>query len=144
MSKRVLSLVLIGLLWVVLGVGARPIEETCDARLTRAVCVETVDAALRKGLPVIHPLLLTARAEPGPAAESDQFGHRATVRFGLLGIPGPVSVRLFFDAGGHWGGIADRGTAELSVWSMAQGVVVAGAAAGAWTLFSRRRRSDAD
>ena len=139
MSKRVFGPVLIGLLWVVLGVVARPIDQTCDPRLTRAVCLETVDAALRKGLPAIHPLLLTAGAEPGPAAGADQFGHRATVRFGLLGVPGPVSVRLFFDAGAHWGGIADRGVAGLLVWSVAEGFVVAGAAAGAWALVSRRR-----
>lgn len=132
---------MIGLAWVILGVVARPLEVTCDPRLTTAVCVETIDAALRKGLPAIHPLLLTAGAEPGPAAGADQFGHRATVRFGLLGVPGPVSVRLFFDAGAHWGGIADQGEAELSVWSVAEGVVVAGAAAGAWTSFSRRRHS---
>ena len=132
---------LIGSLWVVLGMVARPFEVTCDPRLTRAVCVETIDAALRKGLPVIHPLLLSAEAEPGPAAGADQFGHRATVRFGLLGVPGPVSVRLFFDTGAHWGGIADQGEAELSAWSVAEGLVIAGAAAGAWILFSRRRRS---
>jgi hypothetical protein len=143
-TAGLLGAALVGLLWVLLGVVGRPIEQTCDPQLTTPICLETIDAALRKGLPAIHPLLLTARAEPGPAAGADQLGHRATVHFGLLGVPGPVSVRLFFDAGAHWGGIADRGAAELSVWSMAEGVVIAGVAAGAWTLFRRRRHSVAD
>lgn len=141
---RVLLSVLIGSLWVVLGVAARPIDQTCDPRLTRPVCLETIDAALRKGLPAVHPLLLSAHAEPGPAAGTDQFGHRATVRFGLVGVPGPVSVRLFFDTGAHWGGIADRGALELALWSMAEWFVVAGAAAGAWTLVNRRRHPVAE
>lgn len=136
---RVLGVALVGILWVVLGVVARPIEQTCDPRLTRPVCLETIDAAQRKGLPAIHPLLFTAHAEPGPAAGADQFGHRATVRFGLAGVPGPVSVRMFFDAGAHWGGIADRQAPELLSWSVGQGVVLAGAAAGAWSLLARRR-----
>jgi hypothetical protein len=144
LTAGLLGAALVGLLWVVLGVVARPIEQTCDPQLTRPVCLETIDAALRKGLPAIHPLLLTARAEPGPAAGAGQLGHRATVHFGLVGVPGPVSVRLFFDAGAHWGGIPDRGAAELAVWSMAEGIVIAGAAAGAWTLFNRRRRPVAD
>jgi hypothetical protein len=144
LTAGLLGAALVGLLWVVLGVVARPIEQTCDPQLTRPVCLETIDAALRKGLPAIHPLLLTARAEPGPAAGADQLGHRATVHFGLAGVPGPVSVRLFFDTGAHWGGIPDRGAAELAVWSLAEGIVIAAAAAGAWTLFDRRRRRVAD
>jgi hypothetical protein len=143
-TAGLLGAALVGLLWVVLGVASRPIEQTCDPQLTRAVCLETIDAALRKGLPPIHPLVLTAQAEPGPAAAPDQFGHRATVHFGLAGVPGPVSVRLFFDTGAHWGGIADRGAAELAVWSLAEGIVIAAVAGGAWTLSSRRRHSVAD
>lgn len=130
---------MLGTLWIVLGVVARPIDQTCDLRLTTDVCFETIDAALRRGLPPIHPLLLSAHAESGPAAGSDQSGHRATVRFGLPGVPDPVSVRLFFDAGAHWGGIADRQASELLLWSVGEGVVVAGAAAGAWSLLTRRR-----
>lgn len=140
---RVLGAVAIGVMWVALGVLARPIDRTCDPRLTTAICLETIDAALRKGLPAVHPLLLSAQAEPGPAAAADQYGHRATVRFGLAGVPGPVSVRLFFDAGGHWGGIPDRGAPELLAWAMGEGIVIAGAATGAWTLL-RRRRAIAD
>jgi hypothetical protein len=144
LTAGLLGAALVGLLWVVLGVAARPIEQTCDPQLTRPVCLETIDAALRKGLPAIHPLVLTAQAEPGPAAGADQLGHRATVHFGLLGIPGPVSVRLFFDAGAHWGGIPDRGATELAVWSLGEGIVIAGAAAGAWSLFGRRPHSVAE
>ncbi len=139
LTAGLLGAALVGLLWVLLGVVARPIEQTCDPQLTRPVCLETIDAALRKGLPAIHPLLVTARAEPGPAAGADQLGHRATVHFGLLGVPGPVSVRLFFDAGAHWGGIADRQAPELLSWSVVQGIILAAAGAGAWTLLNRRR-----
>jgi hypothetical protein len=139
LTAGLLGAALVGLVWVLLGVVARPIEQTCDPQLTRPVCLETIDAALRKGLPAIHPLLLTARAEPGPAAGADQLGHRATVHFGLLGVPGPVSVRLFFDAGAHWGGIADRQAPELLSWSVVEGVIVAATAAGVWSLVRRRR-----
>jgi hypothetical protein len=141
LTAGLLGAALVGLLWVLLGVVARPIEQSCDPQLTRPICLETIDAALRKGLPAIHPLLLTARAEPGPAAGADQLGHRATVRFGLLGVPGPVSVRLFFDAGAHWGGIADRGAPELLSWSVVEGVIVAVTAAAVWLLLRRRRLS---
>lgn len=139
LTARVAGAAMIGTLWVVLGVVARPIEQTCDPQLTRPVCLETIDAALRRGLPAIHPLLLTAHAEPGPAAEADQFGHRATVRFGLAAVPGPVSIRMFFDAGAHWGGIADRQAPELLSWSVGEGILLAGSAAGAWSLLRRRR-----
>jgi hypothetical protein len=139
LTARFLGAAMIGTLWVLLSIAARPVQQTCDPNLSRAICLETIDAALRKGLPAIHPLLLTAHAEPGPAAGADQLGHRATVRFGFLGVPGPVSVRLFFDAGAHWGGIADRQAPELLSWSVAQGVIVAVVAAGAWSLLDRRR-----
>ena len=126
--------------WVAIGAAVRPLKLTCDPVLARDVCLETIDAALRKGMPRVHPPLLAAHAEPGPAARPDQFGHRATVTFDVLGVPGPVSVRLFFDAGGHWGGIASRGSAELALWALAQGVVAA-AAAGSLGLLLRRHRS---
>ncbi|MEJ7695101.1 MAG: hypothetical protein WKF78_00165 [Candidatus Limnocylindrales bacterium] len=134
-----LAAALFGALWIVAGLAVRPIQQTCDPRLTRDVCLETIDAALRRGLPTVHPLLLAAHAEPGTAANNDQFGHRATVTFDLAGPPGPVSVRLFFDAGAHWGGIPDRAAPELLVWTLAEGVVVAAAAGGLFWLVSRRR-----
>ena len=140
-ARLFLTAGLIGALWVGLGLIVRPIDQTCDRSLARDVCLETIDAALRRGLPNIHPLLLAAHAAPGPAARSDQFGQRATVAFDVLGIPGPISVRLFFDAGAHWGGIADRGAPELALWTVAEGLVAAGAAAaaGSWLSSEGRR-----
>ena len=136
---------LLGASWLVLGLATRPIDQTCDPALTRDVCLETIDAAVRRGLPAVHPLLLAAHAEPGPAARPDQFGHRATVTFSLLGIPGTVPVRMFFDAGGHWGGIADRQATELAARTIASaiavGIAAAAAAAGAGRLVGRSRRS---
>lgn len=135
-----LAVLLLGALLVAMSAAARPLQQTCDPALTADVCLETVDAALRKGMPRLHPLLLAAHVEPGPAARPDQFGHRATVTFDVLGVPGPTSVRLFFDAGGHWGGIASRGAAELALWAVAQGVVVAAITAGGlWRLLRPRR-----
>jgi hypothetical protein len=131
--------VLIGAAWVAIAVSLPALRQTCDRELAADVCLETIDAAVRDGLPRVHPLLLAAHAQPGPAARPDQFGHRATVIFDVLGAPGQVSVRLFFDAGGHWGGTADRDGAELGLWVVAQAVLVFGAAGGAWLLLRRQR-----
>lgn len=135
---------IVGAGWLVVGLATRPIEQTCDPALRRDVCVETIDAALRKGLPAVHPLLLAAHAQPGPAARSEQFGHRATVTFRLLGVPGTVAVRVFFDAGGHWGGIADRPATDLAAWTIAWasalGIALAAVAAGVERLVGRSRR----
>lgn len=130
--------VLLGLAAIAMGAVARPLQGTCDPALATDVCLETIDAGLRRGLPRLHPLILTAHAEPGPAAGPDEYGHRATVTYALLGVPGPTTVRLFFDAGAHWGGIPSRGDVELAAWAAAQGVVVAGAVVGAWLLLRRR------
>lgn len=138
--RRLLPVVLlVGAVWVATGAAVRPLQLTCDPVLTRDVCLETIDAALRRGMPRVHPPLLAAHAEPGPAARPDQFGHRATVTFDVLGVPGFTSVRLFFDVGGHWGGIASRGAAELALWALAQGVVAAAAAGWLWLLLRRQR-----
>jgi hypothetical protein len=132
--------VLVGSSCVAAGAALRPIQQSCDPRLAEDVCLETIDAALRRGLPPVHPPLLSARAEPGPAARSDQFGHRATVTFAVLGVPGETTVRLYFDAGAHWGGIPSRGPVELVLWAAALGGVVASAAVGGLELVRRRRR----
>jgi hypothetical protein len=132
---------LLGLAWLIGGAVARPVRETCDPALSPAACTETVTAALKKGMPRQHPLILGAHAEPGPASRPDQLGHRATVTFDLLGVPGPTTVRLYTDMGGHWGGVPDRSAAELALWSAAQAVLVAAAAGcGVWWLSRRRRR----
>lgn len=134
----ILVAALVGAVWLAVGAGVRPLRQTCDLVLAADVCLETIDAALRDGLPRVHPLLLAAHAQPGPAARPDEFGHRATVTFNVLGMPGAVVVRLFFDAGGHWGGVADRDAAEIALWAVAQGVVVA-VVGGAWLLLRRYR-----
>jgi hypothetical protein len=143
------SLALLGALvaaaWLALGLVARPTDQSCDPTIARDICVETIDAALRKGLPAVHSLLLAAHVEPGPAARPDQFGHRATVTFSLLGVPGTAPVRMFFDAGGHWGGIADRQAPELAAWAVgwatAIGIGATVAAAGVRRLARRSRGS---
>lgn len=133
----------VGAAWVAVGIGVRPLRQTCDAALPADVCLETIDAAIRRGLPRVHPLLVSAHAEPGPAARADQFGHRATVTFEVLGIPRRVAVRLFFDAGAHWGGIPDMEAPELALWTAGHGLAVGGAAAGAALLLRYRvRRRD--
>jgi hypothetical protein len=139
--RRLVLASLIGAAWIVIGIAVRPVQETCDQALATDVCFETIDAAMRKGLPSVHPLLLAAHAEPGPAARPDQFGHRATVTFEALGIPGPVSVRLYFDSGGHWGGIVDRAASELALWTVTQAVAIAAAGSAGSRLLLRGRRT---
>lgn len=142
----VLLAVLVGAGWVAFGSTVQPMRQTCDPTLAKEICLGSIDAALRRGMPAIHPLLLEAHATPGPAARPDQFGHRATITFGVLGVGQPASVRLFFDAGGHWAGVADTATAELAFWAIAQGIIVALIVAGALGLVMRvprhRARSD--
>ena len=68
--------------------------------------------------------------------------------FDLLCVPGPTTVRLFYDIGAHWGGAPDRGALELAAWSLlAAGVVGVGVAglasaiaAGVAGSRARRRR----
>jgi hypothetical protein len=128
---------------------AQPLRITCVAGgLADQVCHETVAAALERGLAPFHPLILAVHVEPGPAADPGQSGPRASVTFDLLGIPGPTTVRLFSDMGGHWGGAPDRGALELAAWSLLAagivGVAVVGlafaVAAGAAAWRARRRR----
>ena len=109
-----------------------PLRVTCDPAVPADVCAETADAGLRRGLPRLHPLITEAHVAPGPAFPNG-YGHRATVTYALLPGP-PVDVRLFFDAGGHWGGIASASDVELALWALLPvGVLVgAGAAAGMW------------
>ena len=97
----------------------------------------------REGLPASHPLILSAYVEPGEATHPGESGHRATVTFDLLGVPGPTTVRLFYDVGGHWGGVSNRTTLELAAWSLIMaGLAVATVAlvTGAVTVVIGRRR----
>lgn len=123
--RLVLVALLIGAGWIAFSSFMRPVQQTCDPALSSEICLGSIDAALRRGLGPVHPLLLAALAEPGPAARPDQFGHRATITFGMLGVGDPARVRLFFDAGGHWGGAANIGAVELTAWVVAQGLLVA-------------------
>lgn len=132
---------LIGAGWVAVTSGVRPVQQTCDPALATDICLGSIDAALRRGLSPVHPLLLAAHAEPGPAGRPDQFGHRATVTFRMLGVGQPTSVRLFFDAGGHWGGSASVGGEELALWALLQGLVMTGGAAAGLLLVARLVRA---
>jgi hypothetical protein len=125
---------------VVLAAGALapPLHETYAPTITPAVGAETVYAAMERGLSPLHPLILDAYVEPGSADQPTELGHRATVTFTMLGIPGPTTVRLFVDVGAHWGGVPDRGAAELATWSLVAPLLVAGAILLGWRVLGRR------
>lgn len=138
--RLLLVALLIGAGWIAFSSLISPVGQTCSPALATDICLGSIDAALRRGLSPVHPLLLTAHAEPGPAARPDQFGHRATVTFRMLGVGGPASVRLYFDAGGHWGAIASMGAAELAFLATAEGLVVSLVVAAGLGFLARRRR----
>lgn len=128
------------LLLVVLGRSSTPLARTCADGLPEAACEGAVDAVMRRGMPSLHPLILAAHVEPGSAPGFADMGHRASVRFDLLGVPGATTIDLYYDAGGHWGGESDRPDDEIAAWTVAPlplaliaGVVVVGLA--------RRRRA---
>lgn len=132
----------LGLAVIILATGALvpPIHETSATSISADVRHETIVAALERGLAPLHPLILDASVEPGPASAPAELGHRATVTFVMLGVPGPTRVKLFVDVGAHWGGTSDRGAAELAIWSMLTPMLVLG---GPWILWRvRRRRTD--
>jgi hypothetical protein len=133
---------LAGLVAVILAAAtAAPwLHETFDPSITEEVGHETVVAALERGLAPLHPLILDARVEPGPASQPTQLGHRATVTFTMLGVPGPTSVKLFVDVGAHWGGTPDRGAVELALWSLATPLIAVGGPGLLWWIRGRRSR----
>jgi len=122
----------VGIVWMAIATSVAPLRVTCDPVVPADVCAETADAGLRRGMPRLHPLITEAHVAPGPAFP-DGYGHRATVTYALPPAPG-VDVRLFFDSGGHWGGIASAGAVGLALWALLPVSVTAGigAAAGAW------------
>jgi hypothetical protein len=100
-----------------------PLRVDCPtAGMSIDVCHDSVTASLDRGLPVPHPLILSAAVEPGPDASGN--GHRATITYDLLGMPSPTVVRLYYDIGGHWGGVADRSWLELGAWWAAPVVIL--------------------
>ena len=116
------------LLVLLLAAGASsvaPLRVGCAPGLDAVVCERTVVAALERGLAPFHPLILSAFVEPGEVPRSGEVGHRATVTFDLLGVPGPTTVALYYDIGAHWGGVPSRGRPELAAWAVfAAGVMV--------------------
>jgi hypothetical protein len=131
---------LIAALGLALAVSANvpPLRVDCPADgMSLEACHASVDATLRRGLTAPHPLILAARVAPGPAAPDGQ-GHRATVTYELLGMPYPTVVELYYDLGGHWGGVADRGWPELQLWWAVPVVVLLGVGG---LLVTRGRRS---
>lgn len=117
-----------------------PLRVECPtAGMTAETCHDVVNATLRRGLTVPHPLIVAAHVVPGPAGPTET-GHRATVTYSLLGMPFPTVIELYYDMGGHWGGVADHGWPELPLWWLVPVVVLLGI--GGW-LFTRgwRRRS---
>jgi hypothetical protein len=134
----------LGVLVATLGIGfaisanVPPLRVECpEDGMSVEACHASVDAVLRRGLTVPHPLILAARVESGPAGPTG-LGHRATVTYDLLGMPYPTIVELHYDLGGHWGGVADHGWPELPLW---WGVPVALLLGFGALLVTRGRRS---
>ena len=103
----------IALGWLILTSVVEPLRIGCGPDLTPGECRDSVRAAMARGLPRPHGLLLAADVASGPDRAPDQLGHRATVTFGILGAPAPVDVALHLDMGGHWGGVIDRDRLEV-------------------------------
>jgi len=134
-------LITASLLLVVVGTSAAPLSRTCAPSLPEGACTAAVSAVVRRGLTAFHPLILAARVEPGSEPRPEQVGHRATVRFDLLGVPRPLRIELHYDQGAHWGGVPDRGEPELAAYALAP-MAVAGLIGVAIVGLSRRRRRD--
>jgi hypothetical protein len=137
--RIVATIAVLGLVALILAVGALapPIHETSAPSISGDVRHETLAAALERGLPPLHPLILDVSVVPGPAGAAAELGHRATVTFAMLGVPGPTRVKLFVDVGGHWGGTPDRRAPELAMWSLLTPMLVLGSP---WLLWRVRRR----
>ena len=131
-------LVLAGVLLVVLGTAAAPLSRSCALEMDETGCEEAVVAVMKRGLPAFHPLILSAHVRPGSAPGPQDLGHRATVDFALLGVPGTTAVEFYFDRGAHWGGESDRDEVEIAGWTLAP-LVVAGLLAVVILGFGWRR-----
>jgi hypothetical protein len=132
---RIAGLVLTVLALVLAGTAnVPPLRIECPADgMTATACHDAVNATLKRGLTVPHPLIVAAHVEAGSAGPTE-MGHRATVTYDLLSMPFPTVIELYYDMGGHWGGVADHGWPELQLWWLVPVVVLLGL--GAW-LFTR-------
>ena len=137
--RALAAVVVLALAGLILAAGALvpPLHETSATSMSPDVRHETIVAALERGLAPLHPLILDASVEPGPASAAPELGHRATVTISMLGVPGPTQVKLFVDVGAHWGGTPDRSAGELALWSVVTPLVVLGSP---WLLWRLRRR----
>lgn len=136
-------LIAIGAIWIGVSASVAPLRVDCSAFADDEVaCEAAVEAVRRRGLPALHPLILSASVEPGPAPRADQLGHRATVRYAFLGGP-DLSIALFYDQGAHWGGLPDRDDEEVGAWALVPLVLGGLIAAGLIGLARRWRGHDA-
>jgi hypothetical protein len=126
---------------VVVGTNASAPEPTCADEMDPVACTSAVGAVVRRGLPELHPLILATRVEPGAQPGPQENGHRATVEFDMLGVPGPVVIELYYDVGAHWGGRLDRSEAEVAAWALAPLALAGLVAVPLVGLGWRRRRS---
>jgi len=132
------ALVLAAVLVIMIGMSVAPISRSCARGLVEDACEGAVEAVLRRGLPALHPLILAATVEPG-LAEAGELGHRATVTFDLLGVPGATRVALYFDRGGHWGGESDRSETEVAAWTLLPLLLASAVGIGLVAVGWRRR-----
>ena len=103
-----------------------PLRVDCPPEgMSAESCRDAVNATLRRGLVVPHPLILAAHVVPGPAS-STESGHRATVTYDMLGLPFPTVIDLYYDMGGHWDGVADHGSPEIPLAWVVPVVVLLG------------------
>ena len=122
---------------------AGPLAISCaPGPITELGCHETVTAAMERGLAPFHPLVLSAHVDPGETAGTRLYGHRATVTFDLLGVPGATTVAMYYDSGGHWYAVPDRRAPELAAWALlTTAVLVAIVMAVGWLALRRHRKA---
>lgn len=117
---------------------------TCATGMDEVACQSAVGAVVRRGLPALHPLILATRVAPGPDPGPQDFGHRATVEFDMFGMPGPLTIELYYDSGAHWGGRADQSEEVVAAWALVPlglaSLVALGLLMAGWS----RRRSAMD
>lgn len=136
------AMVLLGaVLLVAVGANSSAPDPTCAKDMNEDACRSSVGAVVRRGLPALHPLIVATRVEPGPKPGSQDIGHRATVEFDMFGLPAPLAIELYYDAGGHWGGKAVQSEQEVAAWALVPIVLASLVALGLLMVGWARRRS---